>query len=203
MPLKLRLFLPKHKLSRVSGFTLHELMITIAIVGILAGIAFPSFKSTIASNRLTTSANELVTALNLARSEAVKRGQQVVVRKTGSEWENGWRVFVDINRATASNQDAYDAGTDIELRVYSGLTGTISLRGNTNFTDFVRYTPMGVLSNPAGGSFAACDDGAVSTTKLIIVNGVGRAKMASDSDHDGIPEQEGGTTEISSCTTGF
>jgi prepilin-type N-terminal cleavage/methylation domain-containing protein len=54
-----------------SGFTLMELMVTIAIAAILVGTAIPSFTSTITNNRLTTSANELVTALNLARSEAV------------------------------------------------------------------------------------------------------------------------------------
>ncbi len=75
-----------------------ELMVTIAIAAILVGIAIPSFTSIIASNRLTTSANELVTALNLARSEAVKRGIQVTVRRKGTtskQWENGWDVFVD------------------------------------------------------------------------------------------------------------
>ena len=64
-----------------SGFTLIELMVTIAIAAILLGIAIPSFTETIASNRLTTNANALVTALNFARSEAVKRGIQVTVQE--------------------------------------------------------------------------------------------------------------------------
>ena len=60
--------------AKSSGFTLVELMITLAIAGILVAVGIPSFNSTISSNRLTSYANELVTALNLARSEAVKRG---------------------------------------------------------------------------------------------------------------------------------
>jgi type IV fimbrial biogenesis protein FimT len=66
-----------------TGFTLLELMITIAIAGILVGVAIPSFTSIITSNRLTAYANELVTALNLARNEAVKRGRGKLGRRVG------------------------------------------------------------------------------------------------------------------------
>jgi type IV fimbrial biogenesis protein FimT len=186
--------------AKNSGFTLIELMIIVAIVGILVAIGTPSFNSTISSSRLTTYANEFVTALNLARSEAIKRGQPVVVRETGANWEAGWRVFVDIDRSTAAKEDAFNAGTDIELRVYSALPGSYTLRGNNNFINFIRYTPTGVISNPVGGSFVICNGGVLSGAKLIVVNGMGRVRLAPDADHDGIPEKNG-TTEISSCTT--
>ncbi len=89
----------KNQPAHSSGFTLIELMITIIIAAILFSIAIPSFTDTIAANRLTTSANELVTALNLARSEAIKRGMQVTIRNKGAatQWESGWDVFVDID----------------------------------------------------------------------------------------------------------
>ena len=185
-----------------SGFTLIELMVTIAIAAIVLGIAIPSFSSTITSNRLTTSANELVTALNLARSEAVKRGQHVVVRKTNTNWENGWQVFVDIDRSTSAKENVLDAGTDIQLRVYSALPGSYTLRGNNNFVNFIRYQPDGRSSNI--GSFAVCDGSNITRAKLIIVNAVGRVRQGADADHDGIPEKDD-ATEISSCTdiTGF
>lgn len=184
------------------GFTLIELMVTITIAAILLGIAIPSFTSVISSNRLTTSANELVTALNLARSEAVKRGQQVVVRKTGTNWENGWQVFVDIDRSTSAKENVFDAGTDIELRVYSALPTNYTLRGNNNFVNFIRYQPDGRSSN--NGSFAVCNGGNITGAKLIIVNTVGRVRQGPDADNDGIPEKDGGA-EITSCTdiTGF
>lgn len=192
----------RNKNVKSLGFTLIELMVTIAIAAILMGIAIPSFLGTIASNRLTTNANELVTALNLARSEAIKRGQQVVVRKTGVNWENGWQVFVDIDRSTAAKENVLDAGTDIQLRVFSALPGGHTLRGNNNFVNFIRYQPDGRSSNI--GSFAVCDGGNITGAKLIIVNAVGRVRQGADVDQDGIPEKDD-ATEISSCTdiTGF
>lgn len=191
----------KAKQSKSLGFTLIELMVTIAIAAILMGIAIPSFVGIIASNRLTTSANELVTALNLARSEAVKRGQQVVVRKTGTHWENGWHVFVDIDRSTNAKENVLDTGTDIELRVYSALPTNYTLRGNNNFVNFIRYQPDGRSSNI--GSFAVCEGGSITGAKLIIVNAVGRVRQGAISTN-GIPKKDD-DTEISSCTdiTGF
>jgi type IV fimbrial biogenesis protein FimT len=55
------------------GFTLIELMVTLAVAGVLMMIAIPSFKKITLSNRLTTAANDLVDSLNTARMEAIKR----------------------------------------------------------------------------------------------------------------------------------
>ncbi|MCK9604947.1 MAG: GspH/FimT family pseudopilin [Methylomonas sp.] len=182
------------------GFTLIELMVTVAIAAILLGVAVPNFSSAIVRSRLTANTNEFITSLNLARSEAIKRGQQVVVRKTGANWENGWQVFVDIDRSTGPKQNVLDVGTDIELRVYSALPANFTLRGNGNFVNFIRYQPNGTSSQP--GSFAMCNNGSTTGAKLIIVNSVGRIRMASDADDDGIPEKEDGN-EINSCIAGF
>ena len=62
---------------RADGFTLVELLITLVIAGLLLALAVPSFRNMMLSNRLNTSANAVVNALSLARSEAIKRNQEV------------------------------------------------------------------------------------------------------------------------------
>jgi len=191
------------------GFTLIELLVTMSIVGIVLSIAVPSFKDTIRNNRLTADANELITSLNLARSEAVKRGQSVVVRRIPPQWENGWQVFVDVNNNNVfddnGNTTLCETGEDCILKEHEQLQTGFTLRGNNNFTTYISYGANGTSNM---GSFAICDnnDGndtaEANTSRLIIVNAVGRIRMAADSDHNGIPgdNPDGTGTEISSCS---
>jgi type IV fimbrial biogenesis protein FimT len=76
------------------GFTLLELMITIAVLAILVTVGVPGFQELIQNNRVTTQTNELVTALNLARTEAVKRGRHVQVAV--SKGDPGWTATVSV-----------------------------------------------------------------------------------------------------------
>lgn len=68
---------------RSSGFTLIELVVTLTVAAVLAAIAIPSFQNMMLSNRLSTSANAMVNALNLAKSEAVKRNANITFTNAG------------------------------------------------------------------------------------------------------------------------
>lgn len=85
-----------------SGFTLIELMVTIAILAIVLTIATPSFTNIILSNRIDSIAHELHDGLQLARSEAIMRKGAVRVCRSnadnddcaaGSDWTAGWLIL--------------------------------------------------------------------------------------------------------------
>jgi type IV fimbrial biogenesis protein FimT len=207
------------------GFTLVELMITLAITGILMSVGIPSFNSMISSTRLTSYANEFVTALNLARSEAVKRGVSVTVRKVdnysstkkGAEvnwedgrdvnWEDGWNVFTDAN-----SDGKFDTGTDVLIKTFAPLQSSYTLQGNGSiFPDYILFKSSG-QSNTLGGSFVICNDSdglavpKANTSRLIIVNATGRVRMGLDANNDGIPNTNSTATaasNITSCTPPF
>lgn len=78
---------------RESGFTLIELLVTLTVLGVLLGIAVPSFRDFMATQRVKSAAFDLAAALLLARSEAVKRNADVTVAPaTGTDWTTGWTV---------------------------------------------------------------------------------------------------------------
>jgi type IV fimbrial biogenesis protein FimT len=188
--------LPEHSF----GFTLMELMVTIAIAGILLGVAIPSFTSLISSNRLTTYANELVTALNFARSEAIKRGQPVTIKHNGNtsgDWSSGWTIFTDLHGD--GTLDVADG--DNLLRTYAALPASFTLRGT--YMDYIVYQALGTSAN---GSFIVCDSSdhnnipEANTSRLIIVF-MGRVRMGLDANNDGIPNTNNTATAASNITS--
>jgi len=101
--------------SRQHGFNLIELMLSITVLGVLLGIGVPSFTEMIRNNRLVEQTNSMITALNYARSEALKRGFRVSVCPSagtacsgGTDWNAGILVFTD-DTGTTGTLDVSDA----------------------------------------------------------------------------------------------
>ena len=170
------------------GFTLVEMIITVAIAAIVLGMGVPGFQQLIRANRTVTEVNRLVTALSLARSEAVKRNATVAMcRASGSNcslapgvnWENGWVVFTD----NVTQNGTIDAGEQT-LQVYEGMPQGYTLRPGATFADWIAFQPTGQMlgSGPdpdAADSFRVCDDTqAAAERRLIQVNLVGRANAS-------------------------
>lgn len=97
------------------GFTLTELLIAVAIIGILAGLAAPSFSDLIKSQRVKSMASDLNASLTLARSEAIKRNRDVTLSPvTAGSWQYGWQIA-----------DPDNAGSNIEVHsAFKNLTAT-------------------------------------------------------------------------------
>jgi type IV fimbrial biogenesis protein FimT len=95
------------------GFTLTELVVTLTVAAILAAVAAPSMSTMLVGNRIRTSGTDLMSALLLARSEAIKRNGQVAVQPTSGNWSQGWIV------AAVATGEQYDKkngiGTDVQV----------------------------------------------------------------------------------------
>lgn len=187
---------------RMAGFSLGELMVTLLVVAVVAAIALPSYRSIILHARLTTQIHDFAAALNLARSEAVKRGYKVTVCPStnqasctgGTQWEQGWIVFVDVDGD--QTVDTADAREEV-LRATRVLASGFSLRGtaSSSVATHVTVDPKGQLSGT--GDFMLCENMTADPSRAVIVNTVGRIVIAED--QDGVPINAAGNS-MTDCT---
>ena len=144
---------PSTPWSRSAGITLVEVMITVAIIAILAAVALPAFNNVILANRLAAGANELVGSLQVARSEAIRRGSRVVVCASssgagcGGAWSDGWIVFEDRNR------DGSVSGGESILRTQTALND-LQVLASPNVGTSVVYRPDGMARQGTGALLA-------------------------------------------------
>jgi len=118
-----------------AGFTLLELMVTMAIMTVFLTSALPSFGSMVKNNRLEAEQMDFMSSIALARSEAAKRGVPVSLSAmtpvtTGNEFGNGWVVWVDNN-----NDGVYQPETET-IRVHQALSSDIRLASATTEMTF-------------------------------------------------------------------
>jgi type IV fimbrial biogenesis protein FimT len=179
---------------RKNGFTLIEMMVTLTIAGILAGIAIPNMRTFLWNNRIATTANDLLRSIQVARTEAIKRqlinavtglptGLVAVCATTNSNAADNaltcsygnfsqWFVFVDAN-----NNGQHDNGE------------TVLDRGAAAPTNIVKSNQNGILcfastgfSNPVCGTrtqVTAVTVCANSTARALIISQTGRARISS------------------------
>lgn len=167
-------------MKRVPGFTLIEMMVTIAIMGILLAIGLPSFQQLIVNNRIVTNTNEMIADLAMARSEALKRGGNVVVTvcattdgsscSGASDWSGGRLVFVD-----AGTVGSVDSG-DVVLRKSGEISGMTVTASGFSTTGFLAYRSSGAVTSTQVGTFTVCHSGYLG--RVVTVSPIGRASLA-------------------------
>ncbi|TAL89769.1 MAG: prepilin-type N-terminal cleavage/methylation domain-containing protein [Rhodanobacter sp.] len=157
---------------RSRGFSLLELMVTVAVVAILLAIAVPSFRGVIHRNQVSSASNALLASVNYARSEAITRGQLVSMCPgdkslgctAGSKvYDQGWIVYTYPAGAASANK-AYVAASSILLRSTEPQTN-VSIEANSG--TIVTFGKQGQLKPSTPLQFATCYRSASSGTGTI------------------------------------
>lgn len=169
-------------LRPASGFSLIELVTVLAVATILVGVALPNFREFTRRSNVTEINNSLVTAINLARAEAVKRGRQVAVVSTsgGSDWSTGWTVIADDN----SNGNFADS-SDSKLQARAALDAnnykvTTKATGTGGADKQIVFGVAGTLAAGTKFDINVCRNSEAAKSKHIVVTASGMTSSYSD-----------------------
>lgn len=189
--------------SRPRGFTIIELIVTMAVVAILATVAVPNFIDIMTKRRIAGYVNEFSSALAFARSEAIRRGVPVSVCKSangtscGGTWSGGWIVFVNNDNDNPAAVDSGEAVLRVSPALSTGFTANASSTNN-KFANDVTYDRLGMANDI--GTVAFCRNSNESLAGAVDVART-RLRVAKDTNGDGIPNKVVNETSvnITSC----
>ena len=155
------------------GFTIIEVMIVVAIVGVTMAIGVPAMRDFVMNSRMSASVNDVAISFNLARGEAIKRGQNVTIaRNAGARgWAEGWAVTAtDASATVLQRVDEMESTTTL---VSTGLVATF----NYNSTGRSSASPGTLV-------FDLCDDRDSETGRTITVGVTGRVSTVTKDNCD-------------------
>ena len=173
-----------------SGFTLYELMVTVAIVGVIMAFGVPNMRQFNQNAKMTSTANDLHAAFHLARSESSREKTNITVCPSddgatcGADvtWDQGYIVFVDLDGDIAVD------GDDTILRAQSAIAAGITLKV-ANDAKYFSFAATGLGRSGVSGEIALsqvvmCDDrgnipagGGNSAARVFVATPLGRATI--------------------------
>lgn len=173
--------------SPAHGITLLEVLVTLSLAAILVGVGLPALEQVVAGAERTSAVNELVTALHLARREAVKRGEHAVLcRSAGGNrcrlpsdaagWDDGLMVFVDLSRDQPPQRDA-----DEPVLLRRAALAGVSVTANRD-----AFVMRPLHRRATNGTFTVCDRRGADHARALVVSYTGRPRVL-DSAPDGDP----------------
>jgi type IV fimbrial biogenesis protein FimT len=151
------------------GFTLVEVMVVIAIMGVVLAIAAPSLSELVKSQRTGSAASKIYSSLALARSEAIKRNASVTLARSGVDWASGWTMTTG---GTTLQTEGAIADTTIDLKLNGTSAASLS------------YNAAGRLPSTTSSAYFILYVTSDTTirARCVTINLAGTASVKSDSD---------------------
>ncbi|MGB1261534.1 MAG: GspH/FimT family pseudopilin [Cognaticolwellia sp.] len=178
----------------IKGFTITELLIGIAIIGILTSIAAPSLSQFMIQSRVDNEISEIHRLMLSARNAAINTGKSVTVcplsgKDCGTNWKGELSVFTN-NENTTANNKSYDSSNDELIKI----KGKVATGDKLNFSEsLIVFAPTGRLISGGNGTFSYCPKDKADLSRGIDISLSGRVYATSDTDKDGKDETRDGT----------
>ena len=162
--------------KRSSGYTLYELLVTVAIAATVLSLGVPALAGVVARSRQIAEINALHHAIHLARIESVTRRQYVSLCPSsdgkrcsaGRNWSRGWLMFVNSDRDSPPQVDS----DEVVLSVHA-VDPAIRLTANRS-----GFTLRGTRFRATNGTFVACDIAGRASPRALVVSYTGRPRSA-------------------------
>lgn len=178
----------------LQGFTITELLIGIAIVGILTAIAGPSLSEFIIKSRVDNEVSETHRLILSARNTAINSGKNITIcpltgKTCGTDWKSELSVFTNTDNTLVNNKTFESAGEELVK-----VKGQVSTGDTLTFSQsIIIFSPTGRLVSGGNGRFSYCPKGRNDLARGVEISLSGRVYATSDTDNDGKDENRDGT----------
>lgn len=170
------------------GFTLVEMLFSLAIASLTMTVGISSLQELVINNRVSTYAGNLLQSVHIARQQAILKHQPVTLcasadgQQCSDNWSTGHLLFLDKdgNRALGADEQIlhYSEGSNRNDPVYWR---------SFRVADTLQFLPTGI-TNHQNGTYTVCGIGKADYARAVIITKTGRPRMSQDEDGDGIDE---------------
>ncbi len=179
--------------KKCRAFTLVELLVGVAILGIITVIALPSLNEFITSTKVDSEISELQRLILTARNTAINSESYVTIcplkdNKCNNNWQNELSVFTN-SANTAVNAAEYTANSESIIRVKAAINNNDKLKFSESILIF---SPTGRLVNPKALTFSYCPASDINLSRGVEVSLTGRISTTTNTDADTIEEFRSG-----------
>lgn len=159
------------------GISLIELLVGLVVLAVLLHVSGPSFRELIDHQRRQVSAEQLISGLRNARTEAILRNQTVVIHPLEGDWSQGWRIILDISGLGADDPEN-------PILIERQDSGRVPIIGNRPVRSYVRFSSLGEPLTNSGafqaGTLHVCEKARSISHFQVVLSKTGRASLRSD-----------------------